>query len=100
MAAYIIVQVDVLDAVGYEEYKKLAPSSIAQYGGKYLVRGGKLETLEGNWKPNRLVILEFESLERAKEWWSCEEYRLAKHLRHKTAESQMIVVEGSQTAWV
>jgi uncharacterized protein (DUF1330 family) len=93
MAAYIIVQVDVLDAVGYEEYKKLAPSSIAQYG-------GKLETLEGNWKPNRLVILEFESLERAKEWWSCEEYRLAKHLRHKTAESQMIVVEGSQTAWV
>ncbi len=70
------------------------PSSLAQYGGKFLVRGGKVEILEGDWKPNRFVILEFESLERAKEWWDSEEYREAKHLRHATANAQMIVVEG------
>ena len=66
MAAYIVVDICVLDPAGYEEYKKLAPSSIRQYGGKYLIRGGTVQTLEGEWPLKRLVVLEFESAERAR----------------------------------
>jgi uncharacterized protein (DUF1330 family) len=94
MAAYIIVDIDVKDAAGYEEYKKLAPPSIAAHGGKYLVRGGEVEILEGDWFPNRFVILEFESVARAKQWLNSPEYSAAKKLRHKNAVSNMIVVEG------
>ena len=94
MPAYIVVQIDVKDPTGYEEYKRLAPSSIEKHGGKYIVRGGEVETLEGDWNPKRFVVLEFESMERAKQWWNSEHYKDAKHLRHKTADSQMIVVEG------
>jgi uncharacterized protein (DUF1330 family) len=68
--------------VGYEEYKKLAPSAVAAYGGKYLARGGKTETLEGDWSPKRLVILEFENTARAKGWLNSPEYRAARQLRH------------------
>lgn len=94
MAAYVIVDVDVHDPAGYEEYKRLAPASIAAHGGKYLARGGKVEILEGDWSPKRLVILEFETMQRAKEWLNSEHYRGARQMRHKAAKSSMIVVEG------
>ena len=94
MAAYVIVDNDVQDPVGYDEYKKLAPAAITAYGGRYLARGGKTEVLEGNWIPKRLVILEFPSVERAKEWLDSPEYRVAKQMRHNTAKSNMVVVEG------
>ena len=61
MPAYIIVEIDIVDPVGYEEYKKLAGATVEKYGGKYIVRGGKTEVLEGDWKPKRIVVLEFES---------------------------------------
>ena len=66
MPAYIIVEIEILDPVGYEEYKKLAGATVEKYGGKYIVRGGKAEVLEGDWQPKRIVVLEFESAERAK----------------------------------
>ncbi len=94
MPAYIIVEIDVLDAVGYEEYKKLAGSTVEKYGGKYIIRGGKTEVLEGDWKPKRIVVLQFESAERAKEWLNCEEYREPRKMRHRTARTKMILVEG------
>jgi uncharacterized protein (DUF1330 family) len=94
MAAYVIVDVDVSDPTAYEEYKRLAPESIASHGGKYLARGGKVEILEGEWNPKRLVILEFPTMERAKEWVTSEHYRHARQMRHKAAKSHMIVVEG------
>lgn len=94
MAAYIIAEIEVTDAQTYEEYKQLVPASIAQYGGKYLARGGTTEVLEGEWIPKRVVILEFESLGRAKEWLNCSEYAPARRLRHKSAKSNMIVVDG------
>jgi uncharacterized protein (DUF1330 family) len=72
----------------------MVPATIAKYGGKFVVRGGTVETLEGRWDPQRLVILEFESAERAKQWWASEDYREAKQLRQRTAETQLIVVEG------
>ena len=59
MPAYIIVEIEILDPVGYEEYKKLASASVEKYGGKYVVRGGKTEVLEGNWQPKRIVVLQF-----------------------------------------
>ncbi len=94
MSAYVIVDINVTDPVGYEEYKKLAPPVVAAFGGKYLARGGKTETLEGDWSPKRLVILEFESAERAKEWLNSPEYRIPRQLRHQTTETNMVVIEG------
>ena len=94
MTAYVIVEIVVKNPEGYKEYKKLAPLPIAAYGGKYIARGGMAENLEGDWQPNRIVILEFESIEKAKQWLDSEEYREAKGLRHKHATSKMIVVEG------
>ena len=94
MSAYVIADITVNDPKRYEEYKKLAPPAIAAYGGKYLARGGKSEKLEGNWEPDRVVILEFESLETAKKFINSPEYSEARALRHKTASSNMIVVEA------
>ena len=94
MAAYVIVDIAVTDSVGYEEYRKLAPPIVAAYGGRYLARGGKTETLEGDWSPKRLVILEFESAERAKAWLNWPEYRAPRQLRNRTTKTNMVVVEG------
>ena len=94
MAAYVIVEVTIHDTVAYEEYKKLTPASIAAYDGKFIVRGGKTESLEGDWNPERIVVLEFPSVERAKEWWSSEMYAPAKAIRQRTAATKMLVVEG------
>ena len=94
MSAYVIGDITVNDQERYEDYKKLAPPAIAAYGGKYLARGGKVEILEGKWEPDRVVILEFESIEKAEEWIDSQEYREARALRHKTASSNMIVVEA------
>ena len=95
MAAYVIVEIEVTDPVGYEEYKKQAAASVHQHGGKYIVRGGATETLEGDWQPKRIVILEFPSVQRAKEWLNCEEYREPRKMRHRTAKTNMILVEGT-----
>jgi len=93
MSAYLIADITVTDPERYEDYKKLAPPAIAAYGGKYVARGGKSEKLEGSWDPNRIVILEFESTEKAKQFIDSPEYKEARELRHKTATSNMIVVE-------
>jgi uncharacterized protein (DUF1330 family) len=95
MSAYVIVEIDVQDPVGYEEYKKLAGPTVQARGGKYIVRGGKTEVLEGDWQPKRIVVLEFESMARAKEWLNCEEYREPRKMRHATAKTNMILVEGA-----
>ena len=94
MPSYIIVEIEILDRVGYEEYKKLAGATVEKYGGKYIVRGGKTEVLEGDWQPKRIVVLEFESAQRAKDWLNSEEYREPRKMRHRTARTNMILVEG------
>ena len=94
MSAYVIVEIDIVDPTGYEEYKKLAGATVERYGGKYIVRGGAAETLEGGWKPKRIVVLQFDSMQRAKDWLNCEEYREPRKMRHSTARTKMIVVEG------
>jgi len=94
MPAYVVVQVNVKDPTQYERYKGMAPPSIAKYDGRYLTRGGKTETLEGTWKPPRFVILEFPTMERAREWWISAEYADAKALRHRIADTEMLLAEG------
>ena len=94
MSAYVIVEIDIVDPAGYEEYKKLAGATVEKYGGKYVIRDGAAETLEGNWKPKRIVVLQFDSMQRAKEWLNCEEYREPRKMRHRTAKTKMIVVES------
>jgi len=94
MPAYIVVEVEVHDLQQYEDYKEMVPASLEAYDGHFIVRGGKVETLEGEWSPKRMVIVEFPSVEKAKAWWSSEEYAEAKALRQATARTQMIVVEG------
>lgn len=95
MAAYIIVQVNVNDPKRYEDYKKMVPPTLEPYGGRFLARGGKVENLEGSWNPARLVVIEFDSVERAKAWWGSNEYADAKALRQATADTEMIVVQGA-----
>ena len=94
MTAYVILDIEVSDPVGYEEYKKLGPPTVALYDGKYIARGGKTEALEGGWDSQRIVMLEFPSVEKAKAWINSPEYAPARALRHKYAKSRTIVVEG------
>lgn len=94
MAAYVIVDVSITDPEGYEEYRRQSAATVAAYGGRFLARGGAVTTLEGSWSVGRLVVLEFESVEHAHEWWSSPEYTAIKSIRQRTAETQMIVVAG------
>lgn len=94
MPAYIIVDIRIHNAENYEDYKKLTPASLLPYEGKFIVRGGRTETLEGGWQPERLVVLEFPSVEKARQWWSSPEYAPAKALRQANATTKMILVEG------
>ena len=94
MAGYVIAQVEVTDPEGFARYREMVGPTIEQYGGRYIVRGGKAEALEGDWDPGRLVIIQFDSVEQAKAWWACEEYAEAKALRQRTAKTNLTVVEG------
>jgi len=95
MAAYLVVEIEVKDQAEFENYKQMAGAAILAYGGKYLVRGGAMTTLEGDWHPERFVIVEFESAEKAREWWDSQEYEEAKNLRQRVANTRMILVEGT-----
>ena len=94
MSAYVIVEIEITDPVEYEEYKRATPGTLEPYGGRFVVRGGEAEELEGGWDPKRIVVLEFESVERAKEWWASEEYAEPKAMRQRASNSRMIVVAG------
>jgi uncharacterized protein (DUF1330 family) len=94
MSAYVIVNIDVKDPVRYEEYKRLAAPTVAAFDGRYIVRGGPAEVIEGEWVPKRIVVLEFPSMARAREWLNCAQYAPARKIRHQTAVSEMILVEG------
>jgi uncharacterized protein (DUF1330 family) len=94
MPAYIIVETDITDPEQYEQYKAASPSAVAAGGGRFVVRGGELAVLEGDWSPKRIVMLEFEDLEAAKRFYESPEYQEAKRLREGAASLNMIAVEG------
>ncbi len=95
MPAYVLVELSIHDPELYEEYKQLTPETIEAYGGRFVVRGGKTELLEGDWNPERIVLLEFPSVERAREWWESEEYTRARLIRQRAAETRMIILQGA-----
>ena len=94
MAAYVIAEVNVKDPQLFAEYGKGVPATIAAYGGKYVVRGGKIEPKEGGWEPKRVVVLEFPSMEQARKWYDSVEYKPLLAMRSKAASARMIFVEG------
>ena len=95
MSAYVIVDVEIADPAEYKLYRKLAYPVIAEFGGTYLVRGGTTEIREGNWKPNRLIIVEFENLARAREWYESEGYRPALDVVLRCTKRNLVMVDGA-----
>ena len=94
MVGYVIAEVNVTDPEKFEVYRSLVGATIEKYEGKYVVRGGATETVEGDWNPQRLVIIQFENIERAKEWYYSQEYSGPKELRHQSANTNVVFVEG------
>ena len=94
MPAYVIAHIDVKDPVRYADYIKMSPISIQKHGGRFIARGGKVETLEGTWQPKRLVLIEFPTLEAAREWYASDDYAPAKALRQATSRGDLVVIEG------
>ena len=94
MAAYVIVETDITDPERYEQYKAASPAAVQAGGGRFLVRGGELAVLEGDWHPSRLVVLEFEDLAAARAWYRSETYQQAKELRDGAARLRMVAVQG------
>jgi len=78
----------------YREYIQKVPETVAKFGGKYLARGGNVVVVSGDWKPNRLIVIEFESMMRFQKWFNSPEYRAIKHLREESANIKAIVIEG------
>jgi uncharacterized protein (DUF1330 family) len=94
MPAYVIADVDVTDPTRYAEYRQRVPATVAAHGGRFLVRGGAHEVVEGDWQPHRLVVLEFPTLEQARRWYESEEYREPKAMRLAAARTNVVLVEG------
>ncbi|HUP35276.1 MAG TPA: DUF1330 domain-containing protein [Candidatus Limnocylindria bacterium] len=94
MPAYVIAEVTVTDPATMEEYRKRVPATLAPFGGRFIVRGGAHQTMEGDWKPNRLVILEFPSMEHAHRWYDSEEYREPKAMRLRAGRTNVVLVDG------
>jgi uncharacterized protein (DUF1330 family) len=94
MPVYLIADIEVTDPVGYEEYKKRVPAVIAAHGGRYLVRGGASQVLEGTWRPRRSAIIEFADLASMKAFWESAEYRPLRAIRERCAKSNVVVIEG------
>ncbi len=95
MAAYIIASVEVTDQALYDEYRAQVPATIEQYGGRFLVRGGASEILEGSWQPPRVVVLEFPDVDAAKRWYFSDEYRPLIELRQRASNGHLLLVEGA-----
>jgi uncharacterized protein (DUF1330 family) len=94
MPAYVIVETDVSDPDRYEQYKTAASAAVTAHGGRYLARGGDLDVLEGDWRPSRLVVLEFADLAAARRWYDSKQYRQAKELRAGAARLRLVAVQG------
>ena len=94
MSAYVLAEIEITNPEAYKEYTTTVPATIAKYGGRFLVRGGRAETLEGEWPNRRRVLLEFPSLDAAKRWWDSPEYEKPKALRQAHSNGRLILLEG------
>ena len=95
MAAYVIAEIEVTDQASYDEYRKQVPATVEKHGGRFIVRGGKVEALEGGWAPKRLVVLEFPTLQQALGWYRSAEYAPLIKLRQRASHGKLVAVEGA-----
>ena len=94
MPAYVIAEVEVTNPTGYETYRPLAGASVAQYGGRFVARGGKTELLEGSPDPARIVVIEFADMDAAKRWYNSPEYQEALKIRLANSTGRVLLTEG------
>lgn len=94
MPAFVIANITIVDPLRYEDYRRMVPATLVPFGGRFVVRGGQTEVLEGDWRPSRLVLLEFPSIERARAWWNSPAYAEARALRQATSTGTLIILEG------
>jgi uncharacterized protein (DUF1330 family) len=95
MPAYFIAEVEVTNPQGYESYRPLAAASVSQYGGRFAVRGGKAELIEGDREPQRVVVIEFPDAAAARRWYNSPEYQKALPIRLANSRGRLILVEGA-----
>jgi uncharacterized protein (DUF1330 family) len=94
MAAYVIADITVQDAELYEEYRLRVPAVIEKYGGRYLLRGGAFEVFEGEWRPSRLIVLEFPDMDALQRWYQSADYQALLSIRQRAARSNLIAADG------
>ena len=95
MAAYVLAEIEITNPEGYKEYTTQVPATIAKYGGRFLVRGGASEALEGEWPQRRRVMLEFPSMQAARDWWSSPDYEKPKAMRQAASRGRLLLMEGA-----
>ena len=96
MAAYLIADIDVHDLDTYREYASHVPATLEPFGGRFLVRGGGHEPVEGDWRPKRLVVIEFPSADHARQWYASDAYVAAMKIRHRASSGGIVLVEGAE----
>lgn len=94
MAAYVLAEIEITNPDGYKEYTQHVPATVAKYGGRFLVRGGMIEVLEGDWPQRRRVLIEFPSVPAAKQWWDSSEYEKPKAMRRANSTGRLLLMEG------
>ena len=94
MSAYVIGEIDVTDPTAYDDYRKQVLATIEKYGGRFAVRGGAVEPLEGGWNPKRIVVVQFPSIDQARKWYRSPEYAPLIELRQKASRGKLVMVEG------
>ena len=94
MAAYALIDVEVTDQSVFAEFRERAPAVVEAHGGRFLVRGGATEVVQGDWTPHRVVIVEFDSVERVKSWWNSPDHTKLRALLDRSSKSTMTIVEG------
>lgn len=95
MSAYVLGEIEVTDPAAYEQYRRQVLATIEKFSGRFLVRGGHVEPLEGNWSPKRMVILEFPGMEQALKWYRSPEYAPLIRLRQSASRGKLVLVEGA-----
>jgi len=95
MSAYVIAEIEVVDPAAYEDYRKQVPAVVARFGGRFIVRGGKIDPREGGWAPKRIVVVEFPSMAQAQKWYDSPDYAPLIKLRQKASKGKVILVEGA-----
>jgi uncharacterized protein (DUF1330 family) len=95
MSAYVIAEIEVTDPTAYEDYRRQVPAVVEKYQGKFIVRGGRIESMEGGWSPKRMVVIEFPSMDQALKWYRSADYAPLIALRQKASKGKLIIVEGA-----